>query len=521
MRRGIKADIDEGTLCFLVSRSGRLGRTNASCESQLYEPAPWGSYPGATRGVSPKPILDVPGWGCSPAVAKSGGHQSLRCSERVGRQGAPILYVSFDGVLQPLAYSQVVRVLLALKARGFAYQLLSLERDDDLRDQSRVSSLRRCLEDAGIPWHMIGYDTGQNKGAAARNLRQATRRAWSVARQDGLALTHARSYHGGLVAYALKKLASVSYLFDVRGYWLDERLEEGRWVTRPMVLKGARAVERSLYSHAAGVVSLTGLQALDVRQGVMGNRIPKEVHAIPTCADFSEFQCVPRAQRTGPEPVRDFIRDKIVVSLIGSINASYDMSASVRLGKKVLEAQPKACLLILSRNREGFSRLVDEHGLERSRVLIHSAPHTEMPRYLSCVDWAIMLLRKNRAKRGSVPTKLSECFASGVRVAFHGCNDEVEDWVRQVGTGCVVRSLDGQGLDEAARVMVSAPTDDRTGLMLGRARAFEYFSLRRCVDRYEVLLSRLLDHSRRRSFSWPLLMDKAALVSGWRKRSPI
>ena len=56
-----------------------------------------------------------------------------------------VLYVTFDGLLQPLGRSQVVRYLERLSDRGWQFCILSLERAQDLADSERVAALEAKL----------------------------------------------------------------------------------------------------------------------------------------------------------------------------------------------------------------------------------------------------------------------------------------------------------------------------------------------------------------------------------------
>ena len=42
-----------------------------------------------------------------------------------------------------------------------------------------------------------------------------------------LNIIHARSYVPSLMALAIKRLTGAAFLFDMRGFWADEKLESG------------------------------------------------------------------------------------------------------------------------------------------------------------------------------------------------------------------------------------------------------------------------------------------------------
>jgi hypothetical protein len=114
---------------------------------------------------------------------------------------------------------------------------------------------------------------------------------------------------------------------------------------------------------------------------------------------------------------------------------------------------------------------------------VASAEHWAMPHWLQWVDWGLLLLPETAAKRASMPTKLAEYFATGVRPMFYGCNSEASRWVERAGSGYVLRSIDADELRAAARAVAeSVPEYER--LRNAREVTATHFGLASCLDRY-------------------------------------
>lgn len=403
-----------------------------------------------------------------------------------------LLYLSADGLLEALGFSQVLRVVEALAARGWRYGLVSLEKPKDLERTARVREVRARLSAAGVNWRAIPYAaTGSGRDAAANELALIDA-AVSLARRRAISGMHARAYHGAFAAFSAWMAAGVPYVFDARSYWFDERLEEGRWFTSPLRLGVARGVEHQLFAHAAGVVTLTELQAEDVRSGKFGPSRHRAVQCIPTCADFDDFtRRPPELCARVPEGIRAQLAGKSVLGVIGSINRSYLVDETLHLARLVLERNDEAHLLILGSQHEEYARRVAAEGIPADRVTITRADHDDMPQWLSLIDWGLLLLNPSSpAKRASMPTKLAEFFASGVRPVQFGCNEEVSHWVRRTGSGFVLDGASERQLVAAAGRIASTPRDEN---VIGRARviAKPHFSLAAGIDRYEQVLKRV------------------------------
>jgi len=400
-----------------------------------------------------------------------------------------LLYVTSDGLLESLGFSQVVRVIERLAARGWRYRVLSLEKPADLERVDRVRAVERRLAAAGIEWVRRPYDWSGSASAALVNLRTLVSETARLVRRGQVDAVHARAYHGVFAAHAAWLAFRTPYLFDTRSYWFDERIEEGRWFTTPIRLGLARGFEHQFFANAAGIVTLTELQADDVRQGRFGQVGARPVACIPTCADFDDFVRRPLDQCTRvPAELRAELDGKLVLGIVGALNRSYLVTETLALAKRVLERRSDARLLVLSHQVEAYRARLAEAGIDLAQVTVTRADHDAMPQWLSLITWGLLLLDpQSAAKRASMPTKLAEFFATGVRPIQFGCNDEVARWVKRAGTGLALSEVTPAALDEAARQIVASTLSDAR-LAEGRAVTAPHFSLASGLERYDAML---------------------------------
>jgi glycosyltransferase involved in cell wall biosynthesis len=113
-----------------------------------------------------------------------------------------------------------------------------------------------------------------------------------------------------------------------------------------------------------------------------------------------------------------------------------------------------------------------------------------MADWLKLMDWALMLLNTRYSKRGSMPTKLAEFFAAGVRPIQHGCNEEVSRKIREAGAGVVLEGISESDLREGARkVALTSLQPEET--LRARELTRAHFSLEAGVEKYAALLHKL------------------------------
>src|SRR5262249_29904281 len=105
-----------------------------------------------------------------------------------------------------------------------------------------------------------------------------------------LQLLHARSYVASVMALAIKRLTGAAFIFDMRGFWADERVDGGLWSREGRLYRIAKGFERRFLLSADHVVSLTQAGVREIQRfPYLVHRMPP-VTVIPTCADLSRFR---------------------------------------------------------------------------------------------------------------------------------------------------------------------------------------------------------------------------------------
>jgi len=392
-----------------------------------------------------------------------------------------VTHVSLDGLSTPLGQSQVLAVSERLHSMGWECTILSLEPEPS--GDGAFDRLYARMALSGVRWQHRPYRRG--RVGAVKNVLSMTamiRDAWETTD-----LFHCRSYFGAFFPAAADVFQSVPYVFDTRGYWVDEKIEDGRWFQDVASRAIARRVERELYERASGVVSLTELAAEDVRNGRFGRRHPEQRSiCIPTCVDYSKFR-----MEKGAAP-NDFLNDGPIIAYVGSLNPSYEYRKALELAALILKRVPQAKFLALTSQIPEMSSLSDEFAIPTNRRLITGVANDQIHVWLPWIDFGLTLLvNPIQAKRASMPTKLGEFFATGIAPISHGANSEVTDWVNRAGSGMVLEDLSSDSLERAADFVARGVPDVQV-LERARLATEEHFSLDSGAKRYDTLFRRVL-----------------------------
>jgi glycosyltransferase involved in cell wall biosynthesis len=406
--------------------------------------------------------------------------------------GRRVLYISYDGALEPLGESQVVAYLERLADRA-AMTLLSFEKPADLADAVRVAAMRRRLERAGITWLARRYHKRPPVVSTAFDILAGcvAARRWArhtrAGRSGPIAIAHARGYVPALIALDLKRAHGVRFLFDMRGFWVDERVEAGQWPAGGLLYRAGKYWERRFFQAADAIVSLTHAGVREFpKLGRVRSGVP--VAVIPTCADLDRFQ--PGAADASKR--RDLGLDgAVVVGCVGTLSNWYLRGETLSYLAWLAGRVPRMKALIVT--REDHDRLradAARQGLAPDRLVLTRAPFEDMPALMRLMDAGVFFIRVCFSKRASAATKLPELLGCGVPVVINDGVGDSGDIVRAGRAGVVLPDTTPQAF-EASVEQVLALFADRDVRARCRDVAVREFSLTDGVARYAALYEQL------------------------------
>ncbi len=392
-----------------------------------------------------------------------------------------VLYISYDGALDPLGRAQVVPYVEGLAGRGHHFDLLTFEKPERWRAGAAVAGMEARLLRAGVRWHPLPYTKRPPVVGTARDLARGVRRARAVVLEEGVDLIHARSYPSALVAHRLWRTLGVPYLFDMRGFYPEERTEGGLWRHGGALYEVAKRLERDFLRDAAGVVTLTraSLPVLRREMVAAGSRAP--VRVIPTCVNLERFPLLPP-----PSP-------PFTLAYFGSVGTWYLLDEMLRLAAALLEEDAEARLLFLVNllEQEG-GRVRDaarRAGVDEARLTVTSASHEGVPDALRDAWATYFLIRPGGSKVASAATKFGESLALGRPVIANRGVGDTADVIAAEGVGVVVDALDAEGYRQAAGAILEVARA-RGVAERCRAAAERLYGLEGALDAYEELYGR-------------------------------
>src|SRR3990172_405938 len=114
-----------------------------------------------------------------------------------------VLYLSYNGLLDPLGQSQVLQYLIGLAALGHKIVLLTYEKADEWANESHREAARRATADAGIRWIPLTYHRRPSWPATGYDVAVGGIRALFLVLRHRIEIVHARGYVMAVIALLL------------------------------------------------------------------------------------------------------------------------------------------------------------------------------------------------------------------------------------------------------------------------------------------------------------------------------
>ena len=349
------------------------------------------------------------------------------------------LYLSYDGLTDPLGQAQILPYLLGLEQHGMGFVIISFEKKESFLAYEQ--HVFKQLEGRDIQWIPLAYT---KKPAVFSTLYDLWRmkRAAKKSLSSAHTIIHCRSYLPMLVAMSIHQGRKV--IFDMRGLWADERVDGNlwpqhkplyRWIYRYFLRK-----EKEFVQHSDALVSLThdGIKALSERYG--SSILENKSTVIPCCVDSELFQ--PENPPLNLKRSLGIPEEGKVLIHVGSVGTWYRLDQELVFFNALSALDPTWYFLILTKDTTAATTIVNSNQSFSSRVVIHSAPHHEVPSFFNLAQASIQFIEPAFSKRASSPVKLGESLAMGVPVIANAGIGDSQALIQEGLAGICINSWD-------------------------------------------------------------------------------
>lgn len=401
------------------------------------------------------------------------------------------MFISYDGLTDPLGPSQIIPYLAGLTSFGYRFTILSFEKEKPFAQKKE--GVDKLLEGYPIHWVPLWYHKNPPIISSLTDYRAMKKEAVKIFRRDPYLMVHTRPGLPELAASGIKKKLGVKFFNDVRGFWADERVDGGMWNRKnPLfnfIYHFFKSSEKRALINADGINCLTHAAKKEMLTWPFLKE--REISVVSCAADLRLFDPgrFTTEQKNATRKLLGIQANEQVFCYLGSIGGWYLTSEMMRLCKKINNRISKARFLFISPHRHDV--IVDaasKEGVPAQKIITVQANRNQVPEFLSVVDFAIFFIKPCYSKISSSPTKHGELMAMGIPVITNTGVGDVAEIVRESESGILLEKFDEPELDHAVQEILTR-TFNRESI---RQAAFKYYWLDNAVKAYRKAYDKLL-----------------------------
>ena len=259
----------------------------------------------------------------------------------------------YDGLTDPLGQSQVLSYLKHL-SKDYSFDVIGYEKPEVFKGAS--DRINKEIAGLDIKWLPIKYHKNPPIISTIYDLYMGRKIALKNGHLQNYDLIHCRSAAIGAVALSLKKIFGAKLLFDMRGWWADEKKDSGAWnsIIYQPIYSYFKNLEKELFKYCHHSISLT---TAGYREIINQNlKASDQVSVIPTCVDFEIFKPFDlQTRQMVRKELQIGFNDKVIL-YSGSLGGNYNIDTIVETYKASKELKYDSKILILSHTDPSYIR---------------------------------------------------------------------------------------------------------------------------------------------------------------------
>ena len=390
-----------------------------------------------------------------------------------------ILYLSYDGLLEPLGHSQILSYL-ELLSKHYSITILSYEKKIDWVNFQNVYLVKKILSNCHINWIHLKYTSKPYIISTIWDIIKGVFYAILISKKKKIDLVHSRGDIPALIALLLKKIIKFKFLFDMRGFWADERVDWGIWKKKNILYKLFIFLEKIFYDKADGIISLTNVGIKKIRNDFGIYKSNKIFSVIPTCTNLQLFY-----------PNNNFCSDKIILAHVGAVGTRYEFDKVLSFFILINEIIPTQLLILNKGEHDLVKKKLDSFNIDKKKYQLLSCNYSEVSLHLQNVSAGIFFSKKGSYLDGYFPTKLGEFLACGKPVITNLINNDVQEIISENKVGIIIENFTKSKLKYYAEKFVKLIKSDNINYVC-RATAEKNFSIEEGAIRYKDVYEKLL-----------------------------
>lgn len=399
-----------------------------------------------------------------------------------------VLYITYDGFLDPLGKSQIIPYLRGLSKKDIKYVVLSYEKKVCSSPKFGILQVKKEMDCLGIIWKRLRYHKSSSILAKFFNLFIGYFYSLWFIKRYRIKIIHARSYVAALIALFLKKTYRVKFIFDMRGFWVDERVEAGIWKRGGWLYRISRYFERLYLQQSDAIICLTEAAKKEIQNYPYLKKYDLDITVIPTCVDLARF----RIQKENEITKKIDASSRYLFIYTGSVSTWFMPYEILKFFKITKRNLPEVYFVVLTPEKEIFEEILRKEQMHNGYVSVFSADYTLVPEHLSLCKVGLAFYKPGYSRKACCPTKIGEYLACGLAVIINKGVGDTEEIIKKERVGIIIEEFTEQEYNRVANEINRILLEGEDLKTRCRAVAKKYFSLERGVEDYRRVYQRLI-----------------------------
>ena len=356
-----------------------------------------------------------------------------------------ILFISYDGMTDPLGQSQVIPYLKGLTTEGYEFVILSCDKPGKYKANKAI--VEQSIAGYPVSWVSIPYHKFPPVLSSVYDLYQLKKTAKRLHRIHHFSLSHTRVGLPQLVALYLKRKFGIKFLNDIRGFWADERVDGGMWNLKNPLYRMVYHFFKRKEDECIRVADYNTCLTAKAKEIILGWRHlpqPVKIEIVPCSADLNLFNqnAIDPQVRAGLAKELGISDDDFIISYLGSIGGWYLTREMMQFCRLLLDKKPEARFLFISNNNhQDITDAGARFGIPPEKVLVKQGKRNEVPVLLSFSRFSLFFIKPCFSKLSSSPTKHGEIMAMGIPVITNSGVGDVKEIVEKYQAGYVLENF--------------------------------------------------------------------------------
>ncbi|MBE9467774.1 MAG: glycosyltransferase [Bacteroidetes bacterium] len=397
-----------------------------------------------------------------------------------------ILYISYDGMTDPLGQSQVIPYLIGLQKKAYDITILSTEKRKNYSLHHK--KIENLLTKNHIKWEKIYYTKKPPIISTVLDIYKLIVKTKRIYKKNKFNIVHCRSYIAAFVGFLMKKKYNVKFIFDMRGFYADERVDGNIWNTNNFIFRTVynffKNKETRFLHEADYTISLTNAAKKIIYNWKEFKNKKPAIEVIPCCADFSLFSPnnISKSKVDFYKNELEITENDFIISYLGSIGTWYLLDEMLIFFKRLLIKKPNAKFLFISFDDSNLiKKTAEKNSISQDKIIVQKADRENVPSLISISNISIFFIKPVFSKKASSPTKLAEIMGMGIPIICNSNVGDVDEIINKTQAGLIVNNF---SINEFDKIIDSIDEKIKISKEKIIISAQQNFSLQMGIEKY-------------------------------------